>query len=592
LSEKVEIVWPEKETRVKRVSLPFQTVEMLTENRILKRARLDKWVEGVEWPKNYPKDWKNRLVWGDNKYIMSSLIRQGFAGKIDLIYIDPPFATGADFSVPVTIGDVDTIKEASILEQIAYRDTWGKGLISYLQMMYERLVLMKELLSNEGTIYVHMDWHVGHYVKIIMDEIFDRDNFLNDIIWNYKAGAVGKKTFGKKHDIILRYSKSNNVIFNADLIRIPYAESTLERLKYAGAREKDVDKVFKRGGKVPTDVWDIGIVQGNSLESCNFPTQKPEELLKRIILASSNEGSLIADFFCGSGTTGVVAEKLGRRWIMSDLSKFAIHVTRKRLLDLHNYSKDYSIPCRPFRIENLGSYQKYKFVENKHPPIEEYRKFILELYNSTPMDGYAFVHGRKGNRFVHIAGVDSIVTIREVEDSADECANRVGGRSLDILGWDFELGLDKAVEELEKIFGIDIALKYIPREAEEIKRVAEAREKIKFFDLSYVEVEPTIKGRILEIKLKSFAFANPEYIPDEVRKMVKHYTDYIDYWAIDFDYRDDVFHNMWQSFRTTKDRSLAKKARYTYESEGKKKVLVKVIDVFGNDSNRLIEVEI
>ena len=343
----VELLWAEKYDRyekgekkpIEKPNLPFQVVETVNKPRIKGGYTISLFPED-EYPANYSKDWKNLLIWGDNKLVMSSLIKQGSAGKINLIYIDPPFLTGADFTIRTKLGNEQIEKEPSIIEERAYKDTWSGGIASYLRYMYERLVLMRELLAENGSIYVHLDWHVGHYVKVMMDEIFGAENFLNEIIWWYKAGAVGDKSFGRKHDIILRFAKDSSLTtFNPDAIRIPYEESTIERLKYAGARERDIQKVLDRGGKVPTDVWDIGIVQGNSDEFLAFQTQKPEALLKRIILASSNPGDIVADFFCGSGTTLAVAEKLGRRWIGSDLSKFAIQVTRKRLLDIHN-SKD------------------------------------------------------------------------------------------------------------------------------------------------------------------------------------------------------------------------------------------------------------
>lgn len=586
LGQRPEIIWSNKETRVKRISLPFQPVEILTESRILKHFRSDRWIEGVDWPKNYPKNWKNRLIWGDNKYIMSSLLRQGFAGKINLIYIDPPFATGADFRVPVQIGKIETVKEPSVIEKLAYRDTWGKGLSSYLHMMYERLVLMKELLSETGSIYVHQDYRAVHCIKLIMDEIFGRENMINEVIWAYRIQGITKRAWARKHDTLLFYAKDKEkYYFGPQQERVYYEKPFF-------SPEVDEQGRYYRDVYI-RDVWDHDdtkpIISG-SREYLHFPTQKSEGLLRRVINASSKEGDILADFFCGSGTAGATAEKLGRRWIMADISKFAIHTCRKRLLGIHEDFSGYQKPCRPFVIQNLGSYQKYKFIENGHPPVEEYRKFVLELYDAKPINGYSFIHGSKAKRFVHIAGVDSVVTINEVKDAADECANRIGGRALDVLGWDFELGLDKAVSDVEEIYGIDAHLKYIPREATELKEVAEAGEDVKFFDLSYLEVEPVIHGKRLKVELKNFAFANPEYIPKEIRKKVKDFTDYIDYWAVDFDYRNDVFHNMWQSFRTPNDQALETVATHSYKTEGEKQVFVKVIDVFGNDANSLFEV--
>jgi len=578
-----ELIWPDKRTEVDRIILPFQTVEVINEPRE-KQKRLFK-----NWPENYPKDWRNMLIWGDNKYIMSSLLPK-FAGKIKLIYIDPPFATGADFSINMKIGDVSWTKEPNIIEERAYRDTWGKGLSSYLQMLYERLVLMKDLLADDGSIYVHCDWHVGHYIKIIIDEILGRENFRSEIIWKYFGPTSTEKNFPRKHDLIYFYTKGNNYYFDSRATLIEYDEKAIKRydkIDENGRRYKiyydkngKVRKAYMKEGK-PTEVFQIPFVQGIASERLGFPTQKPEALLERIIKASSKEGDIVADFFCGSGTTLAVAEKLGRRWIGADLSKFAIHVTRKRILD---------IPfCRPFEIYNLGNYQKYKFIENNHPPVERYIKFILELYRAQPLQGYAFIHGRKDRRLVHIAGVDSIVTEREVRDACEECANAIGGKALDVLGWDFEMGLDELIERIGQDYGINIRLVQIPKEAMELKS---AKEEIRFYDMNYLEVEHRVSGKTLEIGLKDFIIANPEYIPEDVRQKIKKFTDYIDYWAVDFDYQNDTFHNMWQSFRTKKHPKLDTKVRKTYSEAGDYKVLIKVIDIFGNDTNKLLKVRI
>jgi len=555
-----------------------------------------------EWPADYPRDWKNKLIWGDNKYVMASLLRD-FAGQIDLIYIDPPFATGADFTVEVEIGDAEVTKQASVIEELAYRDTWGQGLSSYLQMMYERLVLMRELLAESGVIYVHLDYRVVHQVKVIMDEIFGSGNLQNEIVWHYKRWPTPAREFQKMHDIILCYAKSKGKhTFN----RL-YGERTEETQRRWGSR-KIVARHDESGQRIPSDseeieslgaplddVWDISIIAPSGYERVGFPTQKPESLLERIIQASSDGGDIVADFFCGSGTTGAVAEKLGRRWIMSDLSRFAIQTTRKRLLDLHTYSsvsstaRDYDRPARPFEILNMGSYQKHKFIENDHPPVEQYVTFILELYRAQAVEGLSFVHGKKGRRFVHVAGVDSIVTEREVRDAAEECVNALGGKALDVLGWDFEMGLDELVGRIGQDYGLSVRLVQIPREAMELRS---ADQEVRFFDMNYLDVAHRVEGQKLIIELKDFIIANGEYLPDQVRANVTSFSDYIDYWAVDFDYQEDTFHNMWQSFRTRQRKKLDVSCVHVYERPGRYRVLIKVIDVFGNDTNKLLEVTV
>jgi len=342
-NQKLELRWKGKRTEVERIVLPFQVVETINEPRVGERKQAE--LLSRQMPKWWLEGWKNKLIWGDNKYVMSSLLPE-FAGKINLIYIDPPFATGKNFSIIIKVSDLERIKEPSVIEETAYRDTWGKGLDSYLQMMYERLVLMRELLAENGSIYVHLDSHVGHYVKLILDEIFGAKNFHREITWRtgWVSGFKSRaKNWIRNHDILFFYTKTDDYTFNRVLI--PHPEGYKRR-----------DSTEKTQGVALDDVW-IDIYSPWSMsfskEKLGYQTQKPEALLERIIKASSNDGDLVADFFCGSGTTGAVAEKLGelgRRWIMTDLSKFAIHTTRKRLLDIPN--------CKPFEILNLGNYQK------------------------------------------------------------------------------------------------------------------------------------------------------------------------------------------------------------------------------------------
>ena len=377
----VELLWYQKYDRmelgeklpVEKPNLPFQVVETVNRPRRKELEGLmfdpSQFYPESEYPPNYPRDWKNLLIWGDNKLVMSSLIKQGWAGKINLIYIDPPFFTGADFTIRTKIGDEKIEKEPSIIEERAYKDTWSGGIASYLKYMYERLVLMRELLAENGSIYVHLDWHVGHYVKVMMDEIFGAENFQNEIVWCYREAINSKERWNRKHDNILFYSKSREFVFNYKDVMEPHSEETVSKYKYVDEQgrsyrlmgrglknspicsHRDVKLEWEKThpelvyrhylpeGKLPVYYWFIDIINQASLERVAFSTQKPEALLKRIILASSNPGDIVADFFCGSGTTLAVAEKLGRRWIGCDLSKFAIQVTRKRLLDIHN-SKD------------------------------------------------------------------------------------------------------------------------------------------------------------------------------------------------------------------------------------------------------------
>ncbi|MEM3127209.1 MAG: site-specific DNA-methyltransferase [Candidatus Woesearchaeota archaeon] len=331
------------------------------------------------------KDWLNRMIYGDNLLAMQALLAgdpatgmPSMRGKIDLIYIDPPFDSKADYRTKIHLPSTDIEQKPTVIEQFAYADTWKNGTVSYLQMIVPRLILMRELLSEQGSIYVHIDWRVGHYVKVIMDEIFGKENFVNEIIRGLKPGSRPKNGFGRKHENILFYSKAKeNNYFSEKEIGVEYAEGTLVRLNYAGAREKNLEKVKERM-KIPTDVWnekEFFNLEGNEKENVGYGTQKPEELLKRIILASCTENGIVADFFAGSGTTGAVAEKLGRRWIMSDIGKPACMIMRKRLIDLE---------AKPFLYQSIGDYQKEQFEKSAFKTLGDLAHVVINLYGALP----------------------------------------------------------------------------------------------------------------------------------------------------------------------------------------------------------------
>jgi adenine-specific DNA-methyltransferase len=642
---------------------PFQIVEVINKPRTGREEQSPTLFElwrGDEGD-TFEEGWRNKLIWGDNKLVMSSLLEK-FAGKINLIYIDPPFATGADFKFKIQIGeDAEEItKEHSIIEEKAYRDTWGRGLDSYLQMMYERLVLMKELLAENGSIYVHLDYRVVHYVKLIMDEIFGYENFKNEITWRRQIPR-GMKAYAEYYpfsaDYILIYTKSEKAIWNQPIkinkLTISEAEKKYMKDEKGFFRTSDPGtysfesllKLYKEGRlyapkggeiiideknkiikstkgnlavkyyrkqegnfvieEIPVDnIWDdipgLGIV---SSEWIGFRTQKPEALLKRIILASSNPGDLVADFFCGSGTTLAVAEKLGRRWIGCDLSRYAIHVTRKRLLDIEN-SKDlmdeegkrkYGRKARPFEILNLGKYERQlwqvKTFTNKDEKqaLFEYLAFILKLYGAEPISGFTHIHGRKGNALVYVGAVDTPVTIQEILDAIKDAKSQ-DAKELHILGWEWEMGLNNAIQEIAKRENIKLKLRTIPMDV--LDQEAVKKGDIQFFELAYFDVSIKTKGKTVEVELKDFVIPHTDLIPDDVKDKIKKWTDWIDYWSIDFDFKNDTFNNGWTSYRTKKDRTLNLKAIHTYDKPGRYKIFIKVIDIFGIDTSQIYEVEI
>jgi len=619
---KVELVWKGKydeDGKLRPVEkpgpYPFQIVEVVNKPRTGKekpqRTLFEIW--GGEEGETVEDGWKNKLIWGDNKLVISSLLER-FAGKINLIYIDPPFATGADFKMKIQIGEEDDeiIKEHSIIEEKAYRDTWGNGLDSYFQMMYERLVLMKELLAENGSIYVHLDWHVGHYVKVMMDEIFGYENFLNEVIWHYKSGGRSREFYSNKHDVLLIYTKTKKYVFNADAIGVQRGEVTNHHMKRNVDADGRVYWTIRSGNKIykyyeddlltPEDVWtDISHLQQKDPERLGYFTQKPEALLKRIILASSNPGDIVADFFCGSGTTLAVAEKLGRRWIGSDLSRYAIHVTRKRLLeienskDLENEEQKYGKKARPFEILNLGKYERQLWQmktftgKDEKQVIYEYLAFILKLYGAEPISGFTHIHGKKGDALVYVGAVDYPVTIQEVIDAIDECKG-VGQKELHVLGWEWEMGLNDAIQEVSKKENIKLKLRIIPKEV--LDEEAVRKGDIQFFELAYFRIDTKITGRTVDLELKDFVIPHTDLIPNDVRAKIKKWTDWVDYWAVDFDFKNDTFNNGWTSYRTKKDRTLNLQATHTYQEPGKYKIFVKVIDIFGIDTSQIFEVEV
>jgi adenine-specific DNA-methyltransferase len=659
---KTELVWPGKygedgtRKEVERVSLPFQVIETIKEARATREAAkkpkqkslFEMWQ--AKEGDTFEEGWRNKLIWGDNKLVMSSLLEK-FAGKIDLIYIDPPFATGADFTFSTQIGDGDLelTKEQSIIEEKAYRDTWGRGLDSYLEMMYERLVLMRELLSEKGSIYVHCDWHVGHYLKVILDDLFGVEQLNNEIVWRRHYSHNDGNRYGCIHDTVLWYSKSENYIWNR--VYLPYDEEYIEKnysnidektgrryrsvsmnaagqgdSKYFGNKlltpppgthwrwsQERINQAMEEGiifftssgvprykqflddieGLPVQDTWiDFYGISSQSGERLGFETQKPEALLERIIKASSNKNDLVADIFCGSGTTLSVSEKLGRRWIGCDLSRWAIHVTRKRLLEIEN--------CKPFEVLNLGKYErKYwqgvTFGDRKKSDqqltIYQYLAFILKLYGAEPISGMQHLHGKKGKAVVHVGAVDAPVTIDEINACLDECV-AIQQKELHILGWEWEMGLYDLMTDAAKGRGVKLVLLNIPREVMEQQAVDKGD--IKFFELAYLEVDiKQEKGRKIVVSLKDFVIPNTELIPEEIRSKIKKWSDYIDYWAIDWDFQNDTFMNGWVTYRTRKDRTLALKSdTHSYEKPGKYTVMVKVVDIFGNDTSQAFEVEV
>ena len=661
---RTDLVWPGKYNEdgtlkeVPRVSLPFQVIETINESRATREANkgavqstLFDVYEGDEGD-TFEAGWRNKLIWGDNLLVMGSLLEK-FAGKVDLIYIDPPFATGADFSFTAPIGETgdEVFKEQSAIEEKAYRDTWGGGLDSYLRMLSDRLSLIRDLLSERGALYLHLDDHVSHYVKVIADQIFGQDAFINEIVWQRtNAHNMKMRYFPRVHDVILFYAKTPNYVWNPPVGK--HSEEQLKRykpdrdgrlftgqdltvssksntrkdtwrgstpppgrswaasleererlwkegrilLKVDGTPRLDGYKVYldEKAGRRISSLWtDIGRVGNTSNERLDYATQKPEALLERIVETATVDGSIVADFFFGSGTALAVAEKLGRRWIGCDLGRWGVHVTRKRLLGIEN--------CKPFEVLNLGKYERQywqgvtfggkKDESLTEQALYEYLAFILKLYGAQPLAGMTHLHGKMGKAMVHIGAVDAPVTIAEIDAAVDECAKLKQGE-LHVLGWEWEMGLYDLMVEAAKKKEVKLLLLQIPREV--MEQQAAAKGDVRFFELAYLEAKVKKPKKLTaQVALKDFVIPNTELIPEDVRSKVKKWSDYIDYWAVDWDFQNDTFMQGWVAYRTRKERKLPLTSdANAYEKPGKYRILVKVIDIFGNDTSQAFDVEV
>lgn len=729
----VELVWNGKTNEVCNIVLPFQVIEQVDEPRAEKPS--DATLQGDLFDERgrQLKGWTNKLIWGDNKLILSSLkngpLREEIEkqGGLKLIYIDPPFDVGADFSMDIEIGGDTFTKKPNILEEIAYRDTWGKGADSFIAMIYERLALMRDLLAEDGSIYVHIGPNVAYAVESVCREVFGDSGAAATITWKRVTAHGDSQRWGVIHDAILWRTKDERYIWNAqyepydqdylsskytnttpdgrryrlDNLTSPnprpnmmyvwrgnpppamgwryelttmeqlFAEGRIELPRSSGGRPQ-LRRFLDEGKGVPVGtVWaDISPVNSQAKEDTRYATQKPEALVERILRASSNEGDLVADFFCGSGTTAGVAEKLGRKWIVTDLGKFAIHTTRKRMIGVQRELKAQGKDYRAFEILNLGKYERQHYI-GVNPNLREAEQerqleekeaafvdLILRAYRAERTEGFRTFHGKKAGRLVSVGPVNLPVTRLYVEEVILECRQKHITR-VDILGFEFEMGLFPNVLDEARAKGIEIAPKYIPAEVFD-KRAVE-KNQVVFHDVAAIEVKPLVKKNTVAVELTDFSvfysqdsIANAEAtLKDKGSKIVvergqivkvskdakgivkrevltKHWTDWIDYWAVDFNFEskreiirvrsdrlkqaampgfekpeqmdlpeyeevwtgDYIFENEWQSFRTKKNRSLELTSVFHECQPGRRKLAVKVVDIFGNDTMTIVEVTV
>jgi DNA modification methylase len=640
---KTELIWEGKydeygnrrEIKLPSTPYPLQKIETIDEphDRIkADRVVQDEIFDETKFHEGHHHDsFRNMLIWGDNKLILHSLLDK-YRGKIDLVYIDPPFDVGADFTMEVQLGgEKDSVmKEQSLMEAVAYRDTWGKGTDSYLQMMYERLGLIRELLSDSGSIFVHTDWRVNSMIRLMLDEVMGNENFGNQIEWR-RGRAVTHTTsnqFVRMHDSILYYHKTSSSIFERALK--PYSDSTLKlysneddkgRYRLQELRDyskSNIEKFIEEGkielrngtkylkqylsdkeGVAIDDIWeDIGSVAYDFRnESVSYPTQKPEALISRIIKATTSEKSIVADFFCGSGTTLAVAEKLGRRWIGADLGRFSIHTTRKRMLQVQRELHLSGKPYRSFDVYNLGRYERQWWQKERlHGADTEHRATVMKFYKATELVNppSSLLHGKKGGALIHIDEIDGMFTGEELVNVA-KAASMAGAKEVHILAWEFEMELTTRKQAIEAEHNVQIKLFYIPREIMESNRT-----ECQFFEAGYLKAN-VLKGKDgkVDVALESFIPSLAEAPEKEIsalrERSVKSPFDFIDFWAVDFEYsKDKPFEHHWQDFRIKKKRTLATKTDlgWKYHDSGKHEICVKVIDVFGVDTTIVIPVEV
>jgi len=635
----VELVWNGKTRDVCTTVLPFQSLEHVDEPRQEAGEIREDQYKLFDGRGRQIKGWTNKLIWGDNRLILSSLksgpLREQIeeAGGLKLIYIDPPFDVGADFSMDIEIGGETFHKEPNLLEQIAYRDTWGRGADSFISMIYERLILMRDLLHPEGSIYVHCDSRVSSLLRCSLDEVFGGDHYQNEIIWKRSEAHSDSSTFGKVHDTIFYYRKGEASVWNAQYV--PYSDEFIEKQyryieKNSGRRYRSADlsasglsgggytyewNGITRSWRCPIEtmqryetegrldytgkglvrfkyyldempglqiqsVWtDLNKIHHLADERLDYPTQKPAALLDRIILASTNEGDLVGDFFCGSGTTAAVAELLKRKWIVADLGKFAIHTTRKRLIGVQRELKAAGKDFRAFEVLNLGRYERQAYLhvggrlsrEQREEALarkeREFRELILRAYKAEPLNEASFFHGKTAGRLVVVGPINLPVGRLFVEEVITECRKR-GATRVDLLAFEFEMGLFPAVLDEAKQKGIDLQPKYIPPEVFDKRAVDKGQ--VVFFDIAFVEATPRYDKKqplSVALELTDFSVFYSQGQADDLiaslkegkngvvldkgqlvkvtkdkngvvtrEVLTKKWTDWVDYWAVDFNY--------------------------------------------------------
>lgn len=579
-------------------------------------------------------EWMNRLIYGENLLTMQALLvgdeatgLPSLRGKVDLIYIDPPFDSKADYRTKINLPGIEIEQKPTVLEQAAYSDTWKDGTVSYLRMMYPRLLLMRELLSEKGSIYVHLDWHCSHYVKLLMDDIFAKENFVNEIIWGYKdIGSRAVDYYKRKHDVVLFYQKTDSRQFNIQ--RLQLSESTMQRygsyfdknghITYRWLKENnpgvfaklkgqpdDLDQPWLdiNNGQPLSDWWDdISPLKSHFKESVGYATQKPEALLERIIKASSNEGDLVCDFFGGSGTTAAVAERLGRRWITCDIGKPASLIMRKRFIDQG---------VKPFLYQGIGDYQKEAFSSSKLvKKVGDLSRIVMQLYGAIPfteeqLNDRNWGYLKPTRTLVLVDSPNKLTGTATLRRAYEARQTLLGGgwAKVVVLGWNFAFDISEAIRRYEgAVEVLVIPPDLLDKLAKKgLKKLVDDKS-VRFSTLQYLTCRPmkvlpaSEDEDNLVVELDNYVLLSPDNIPldDRDKEKLQQVIDrdplaLIEYWSIDPDYDGETFRSCWQDYRenTANDRDplhCVYTAVLRVPRRAGRTVCVKAVDVFGFES--------
>lgn len=625
-----------------RISL--QTNELVSPNKDRAQAELGATAIAAISGERRPERWTNRLIYGDNLLAIQALLAgdpdtclPSMRGKIDLIYIDPPYDSKADYRTKIELPGASIDSKPTVLEQFAYADTWSnnvggeevKGTVAYLKYMYPRLVLMRELLSERGSIYVHVDWHIGAYIKVMLDDIFGKDNFRNEIIWSYSRWANVSSSFQRMHDNLLFYAKGPDAVFHEQ--RVQLSESRKRNLVQmvdgvkVSMRDANGNVVYREQNDKPvsdywddTDIWDeIFQVGKTGKERLNYATQKPEKLLERIIKASSNEGSIVADFFGGSGTTAAVAEKLGRKWITSDIGKPATMIMRKRFID--NETKE-------FFYQSIGDYQREQMSATfgSRYRIGDLNQVVLQLYGAVPFrpeENPKHNLGRipRTKHLVMVVSPSTVVGYNTLLEAQEYMETFQGGwDKITVLGWTFDPKLAEIAGSIFGDFDNVVDFRVIPpdlldqlKSKTSFKKLHEKvavdedgtiRTPVRFTSLQYLTLkDPVVMGDEVEIELENYIILSADALPlDEKNRkkmdeiIARDPLALIEYWAIDPNYDGKTFRSVWQDYRGNTDNDndnlhVITKTRIPLGASSK--VAVRAVDVFGLESEVVLEVK-